>query len=197
MIRALVVALYLAAACGQSHAGGTAAPEELPPTDRDPPPYIPAPTDDARTGGAVGIATSGGFEQARIVALRFIEAVRDADREALEQQLGETIARVRPRLMTPNVPRAQMIELLVSPGRRRVAAPPEVPLDQLVDTSSIVVIPLAQHEDAAELPNGLLPTDLQVTVPMRDQGRPFLGAIWNPEGRLIVRPGPEPRIIGL
>lgn len=178
---------------------GTAARAELPPTDRDPPPYVPGPSEEPRTGETVGIATSGGFEQARSVAVRFVTAVHAGDRQALEDQLAETVGRTRPRLLAPHMPRAQMIEQLVEGPRRRFAPNADTPIEQLIDPNGITVVPLSQSDESAELPDGLLPTDLDVTVPVGEAGRRFLLHIlqWAPNGRLIVRPGARPRILAM
>ena len=192
-----VIALMVAA-CGPAtatHGGAGAA--ELPPTDRDPPPYVPPPVDRAHTGQAVGIATSGGFEQARSLAIRFVEAVRDGDRAALEEQLAETVGRARPRLVTPHMPRAQIVEQLVEGPRRRFAPNADTPIEQLIDANGITVSPLSQSEEAGELPEGLLPTDLDVAIPIGELGRRFLLHMlqWAPNGRLVIRPGVQPRIL--
>jgi hypothetical protein len=70
---------------------------------------VPSPSDEATTGAAVGIATSGGFEQARAMTIRFVEAVRDGDQQTLEEQLSDVVGRTRPRLTSPHVPRAQYV----------------------------------------------------------------------------------------
>ena len=199
--RALTVpglAVALLVACGPSATSqSSTAATELPPTDRDPPPYVPGPTEEPRTGETVGIATSGGFEQARSLAVRFVEAVRDGDRQALEEQLAETVGRTRPRLLTPHMPRAQIVEQLVEGPRRRFAPDADTPIEQLIDANAITVTPLSQSEDAGELPEGLLPTDLDVVIPIGEVGRRFLLHMlqWAPNGRLIVRPGVQPRIL--
>lgn len=174
-------------------------PTALPPTDRDPPPYAPGPTEEARTGPAVGVVTTGGFEQARNLTLRVLEALRDGDRETLEDHLSDPVGRTRPRLIAPRFPRSQMLDQMLSQHRRRYAVRPDTPIEDIVDPNGIAVVPLAQHDEGGELPEGFLATDLLVEVPVREGGRRFLGVTlqWLGEGKLVVRPGPDARVVAL
>lgn len=197
----VALAVSLQPACGGAGSAVEAprAEAELPPTDRDPPPWVPEPSDEPHTGRAVGVVTSGGLEQARAVTLRVVEALRDADRQALEEHLADPIGRIRPRLLSPRIARAQIIAQVTAPRHQQYAVGTDTPLEELIDADQIEVVPLAQHEQAAELPEGFLPTDLLVTVPIREPGRRFLGIVlqWLGEGRLVIRPGADPRVVAL
>ncbi len=194
-----LLATVLGAACAGAPPEAPGEATAAPPTDRDPPPYVPAPEDGARTGHAVGIVTSGGFEQARALTIRIVEAVRDGDRQALEERLADPIGRTRPRLLTPRDPRAQRVTQLLDVRHQRHAIEPGTPIEELIDPDGIEVVPLAQHAQDEDIPEGFLPTDLYVTVPIRDRGRRYFGVAlqWLGEGRLVVRPGPDPLVVAL
>ena len=197
----LVVAASLAsigATCGGSPEP-IAVDTTLPPTDRDPPPYSPRPVSAAHTGGSVGIVTSGGLEQARAVTIRFVTAVRDEDRDVLEQLVADPVGRVRPRLRTPWMPRSQVMEQLMHPARQRFHVGSDTPVERLVDTNAIEVLPLAQNDDEGPIPEGYSGTDLRVKVPVLEAGRQLLGLTlrWTGDGYLVIRPGPEPRVVAL
>lgn len=190
----------MAAACAPGASrwvAGSDTDVTLPPTDRDPPPYAPRPAEEPHTGGAVGVVTTGGFEQARALAIRVLEAFRDGDRRTLEQHLSDPIGRTRPRLIAPRFSRSQLLDQMLAPHRWRHALRPDTPIDDIVDTNGIEVVPLAQRDEAADLPEGFLATDLLVTVPVREEARQFLSLTlqWLGEGRLVVRPGPDARVV--
>lgn len=187
------------ASCGGARGSEGDRAAAPPPTDRDPPPFSPSPVSAARTGEVVGLVTSGGLEQARAVTIRFIAAVRDEDRDTLEQILADPMGRVRPQLRTPWMPRATVMQQLLHPQRRRLSVGSDTPVDRLVDTDGIEVIPLAQRDDEDPVPEGYSGTDLLVKVPVQEGGRQLLGLTlrWTGDGFLVVRPGPEPRVVAL
>jgi hypothetical protein len=169
---------------------------EPPPTDADPPAWVPPPDEAPTTGRAVAIATSGGYDQARAVAIRFVLAVRDGDEAVLSRLLSERVGHVVPRLTSPNRDRGELVRIIVR-NPRRAGLSPDVPLDELVDSARMEVTPLVRNTDT--LPPGLSGSDLLVQFPLRAQGRRFRLIIsnWSAEGRLVVRPGVEPQILCL
>ena len=198
-----LVVIAAALLCLGATCGGSVEPSPvdtaLPPTDQDPPPYAPRPTSAAHTGDSVGIVTSGGLEQARAVTMRFVAAVRDEDREVLEQLVADPVGRVRPQLRTPWMSRSQVMQQLMHPARQRFHVGTDTPVERLVDTDAIEVVPLAQNDDEGPIPEGYSGTDLLVKVPVLEAGRQLLGLTlrWTGDGYLVIRPGPEPRVVAL
>lgn len=194
----------LTLAVGLCACGGAAATDAVresdwaPLTDRDPPPYRPPPADSPATGAPVGVATSGGYDQARSLALHVLEAIRDSDEAGLERMLGDPLGRVFPRLGTPNRPRTDVINQALRNPRR--SAPDEtMPLEQLVDVSSVRVVPLSHRESVETIPPGLSATDLLVTFTLSPRGGMFFRHLlgWPSQGGFVVRPGSEPQIVAL
>jgi hypothetical protein len=200
VIRATLALLATSlAACGGARATEADANEPPPPlTDRDPPAYIPPPAAGGHTGDIASLAAAGGYEQARSIALRLIAAARDGSEEALVSLLDERLGRVLPRLSGPSRERALVIRhVLFSPARGELG--PDVPLESLVEQERVEVAPLSRHLQGQPIPPGLLGTDLLVTVPLTAQGRQQLRVLfnWPLDGAVLVRPGAEPRIVGL
>ncbi|HJK94553.1 MAG TPA: hypothetical protein RMH26_27660, partial [Polyangiaceae bacterium LLY-WYZ-15_(1-7)] len=86
-LRATLTAL-LALGCGGGGAASSSGPAVVdaplaPSTAADPPSYTPPPAATGEPGGPVGLATSGGHEQAEVMAVRFLEALRDGDERGL------------------------------------------------------------------------------------------------------------------
>ncbi len=167
-------------------------------TDADPPAHTPAPTPEARTGDVASLAAAGGYEQARSMALSLVAAARDGDEGALVALLDERLGRVVPHLAGPSRDRALVVRhVLFSPARGELG--PDVPLENLVDEGRVEVAPLSRYLHGQPIPAGLLGTDLLVTLPLTAQGRQQLRVLftWPLDGAVLVRPGPEPRIVGL
>ena len=164
----------------------------------DPLPHTPPPQTSASTGQPVGLAVSGGFHEARGLASRFVEAVLAADADALAQLLDTRVARVQPRLNAATTVREAVLIGLLHPGRRR-QIDPGLTLPDVLEADAIRAGTLASEHEG-QLPQGLEPTDVLVTLPLTDRGKQSLGSLlsgWSTEGRLIVRPGSDPRIVGL
>ncbi|MEM9190068.1 MAG: hypothetical protein AAGF12_12870 [Myxococcota bacterium] len=180
--------------------GGTAANEaqpSAPVTDEDPPAFAPAPSSAPHTGDVVGLATSGGHDQAKGVALRFVLAVRDADEAELDQLLGAQVGRLFPRLSPGSRDRAQLLQQIVQHPRRS-GLTSDMPLTELVNTSEINVQALSAR--TGTIPPGLLESDLVVTFPLGQQGRQYFQILlgWrSSHGGVVVRPGVEPHIVAL
>lgn len=162
-----------------------------PPTEWDPPPWSPPAVDDAHTGDTVGAMATGGIDQPRWVLLRFLQAVRDADEATLQRLLTDPVLsrRLRER------PRGFWIDRLTR-GPRRRGLDAEVPLEALVSVRRVEV--LSAHRWSMR-PRGVLDTDLWVSFPLEPKGRRMLSPLllWRDHGQIIVRPGPDPRIVGL
>ena len=171
---------------------------DVPLTDGDPPTYAPLPDGTAHTGEAVGIATSGGFDQAKSVTVRLIRAVRDADEAELEALLADPLLSVYPQLGRRTRRRSDVIQFALQ-NPRRAGIGPEVALEQLVDLTHIEVMPLARHLGDLPVPSGLQGGDLLVRFPLTPIGQNVLRYLlgWPAQGGLVVRPGVEPQIVGL
>jgi hypothetical protein len=181
----------LPTACASVPPEPSAPPEASPATAGDPPPWSPPVTDRVRTGEASGATATGGIDQPRWVLLRFVRAVRDGDPVALERLLTDPV--LSPRLRER--PREFWIERLTQ-GPRHPSLDQDLPLEALVSVRHVEV--LSVHQWGLR-PAGVVETDLLVTFPLESMGRRLLSPLllWRDHGQLIVRPGPEPRVLGL
>jgi len=176
----------------------------LPPaTDADPLPHTPQPRESVRGGeGPIGLAMSGGFNEARSMALRFLEALLAGERESMERLLGDRVALAQPRLTAPTRQRDDVLVIAMHPGRRRVLDPTTT-LESLIDVEGLEANTLEGEtgdRTGRGLPQGMEGTDVVLTVPLTPVGRrvlPMLLPGWRQEGKLIVRGGADPRIVGI
>lgn len=190
-----LIQLALIVACGCGGAAETASIETLPPsTDRDPPPYTPAPSDAATTGVVVALATSAGTEQGRSVALRFIAAIRDQDRATLERMLAEELYSAQPRLGGAQRPRSSILRVLTMP-RSSGSLGPDVPVEAIVDLTHLQVQLLSDAE--SRIPDGLRPEDIHVSVPLQTAYRTLIGGGSLQRLVLVIRTGGNPRVVAL
>ena len=188
----------LASGCATS---ATPEPELPPPTDADPIPYTPPPTEGAEAGAPpVGLAMSGGFVEAQSVGLRFLEALLAAERATLERLLGDRMALTQPQLTAATRDRDAVLSVALHPARRRVLDP-SMTLDALIEVDGITAAGLDDERDGADrLPQGLEGGDVVITIPLTAIGRrvfPMLLPGWRREGKIIVRGGTDPRIVGI
>ncbi len=171
-------------------------------TALDPPPYTPLPSEEdevSRRDLPIALRTSGSEERARILAIRFVRAIRDSDAAELERSLDARLARVQPRLGRPGRPREAVVEQLLHHPRRRGFGP-SMRLEEIIDVERASIRPLTEAPGADPIPNGLRPSDLLVILPLRPLGRRFLRHLvpgWNQSATLIIRPGSNARIVGL
>jgi hypothetical protein len=183
------------ACCLVACAGPGPAPEAPregpPPTEWDPAPWSPPASDTPRTGDTVGARATGGVDQPRWVLLRFLQAVRDADTVTLERLLTDPVlsSRLRER------PRSFWVERLTH-GRRQAALDSEMPIHQLVSIRRVEVV---SADQLGSRPPGVQDSDLLLSFPLEPAGRRLLGPLllWRDHGQMLVRPGPEPRVLGL
>lgn len=202
-MRLPLLSSVITAACLAVSCGGTVPPtvrSAAPPiTDSDPPPWTPTPENAAWSSGAVGLTVSGGHDQARALARRVLQAMLDGDGAALERDLAPRVARVIP-LGVPQDVAANLVRAVTLP-RRRNNLRLGTPLEQLVHLDRVDVSPLSRHLQNRAAPQGLLPTDLYVLIPLTDQGREIfrrlLGRRWGPHGAMLVRSGTNPQIVGI
>lgn len=190
------LAMGLLCACGAARVPPSA-PAALPPTDRDPLPFTPPPEPAGETDRTVALAASGGEDQARELLPALIRAVRDSDARRLEQILAEELVALQGQGDRPLPrPRAWLVERALALGQRQVI-PPDAEVDDLVELASVQVGRVSQFWPAGSAPSGVRATDLVVEVQLTEQGRGPLRAIfsWHLRGRIVVRPGREPRIV--
>ncbi|HJL06726.1 MAG TPA: hypothetical protein RMH85_33500 [Polyangiaceae bacterium LLY-WYZ-15_(1-7)] len=200
-LRATLTAL-LALGCGGGGAASSSGPAVVdaplaPSTAADPPSYTPPPAATGEPGGPVGLATSGGHEQAEVMAVRFLEALRDGDERGLRRLLDERLARAQPRLSSARQPRDHLIEVMLRHPRRGNLGP-DTPLEELVRLEGVEVTPL--RDVTRRIPDGLEATDLHLTIPLTAAGRRVLRFLlpgWAHQGALVIRTGVAPRIVGL
>ena len=185
----------LALACGSAP---PPASEPAPAPDRDPEPWVASPTDRGVAGASVSLTASGGRDEARQLALRFLTAVRDADEALLTQLLDDPLARAQPRPSTPHLPRAQVLELVLR-SPRRADLGPSVAIEELAELDAIEITPLS--DVISSVPRGLSPNDLFVAIPLTARGRAvlrFLVPGWHLRGALVLRRSPEGwRVVGV
>jgi len=193
---------WLSLACVLACGGGstTSAPAAAPGTERDPLPYAPTPADAPETGGSVGVRTSGGQDQARIVAVRALRAIAEGDERALTRLLAERVARTQPRLSEASRPRSDVVEHAVrNASRARLTA--GITLESMIDLEHLEATPLRETAAGSRpLPRGLEPTDIEIAVPLLPTGRRVLRLLlpgWVHRGVIVVRTGVEPRIVGI
>lgn len=205
MLRALAIGVLSASTamgCGSvppreeppavSSAGG------VPATDRDPLPYTPEPSTDARAGTTVSLAAAGGEDQARRMLPELLIAVRDGDERQLENLFAEEVVMLDDRRRGGPRLRAEQVQRILVYARRSILAADADPED-LVDLSQVAVRRAAEFFDGEEMPERLRPTDLVVEVPVQDEARGALRTVlgWHLRGHLIVRPGRDPRIVAM
>lgn len=171
----------------------------LPRTDRDPLPFSAEPAPRGHTGDTVTLLAAGGEDQARRMLPRLLEALRDGDEAALESLLAPVVFRAaRRRANGAARPRASLVQrMLIYAGRGMLQ--PGTPIAELVELEQVSVQRAAGAYPDGSLPGSVESTDLVVEVPIRDPGRTALRALlgWHQRGRLIVRPGSDPRIVAL
>ena len=192
------------AACGPSPAPETdreadTAGAALPATDRDPLPYTPPATTRGRTGETVALTASGGEDQARRMLPSLLEALRDADENRLESLFADEIfAAETQRRAGRGRPRAAVVQRILIYARRAVI-PANTTVDELVELEAVEVTRAAHAFGDRDMPDQVRPTDLVVEVPIREPGRAPLRTMlgWHLRGRMVVRPGADPRIVAL
>lgn len=191
-----VVALVVLAACGAS-------PAPPPPVAvsswRDPPPRPPAADPRPRSGAEpTGALALGGADAARALVVDLLAAIRDGDAAAAEATLAERVESAAP--PHADAPRAGVDRVALVRHwltlARSARLSPETPLGELVVAESIRVEPAMHHYEADALPRALERADLVVSFSTTASGtRAFAGLAPGGEGLLVVRPGPEPRIV--
>jgi hypothetical protein len=197
-----VFALALAA-CG----GGArpAVREPLPSTHRDPPSHVPrpvaspaaSPTVEA-SGAIVGIAASGGEDQARELLVALVTAIREGDAPAIVQISAPTLARAAIPQARPIGAPALAQQLVVQARLHQLR--PDARFEDLVEPSSV------RTEDVrAAFPGGVPPHlgagDVIVRFALTPLGRRAMGTFatttstGEARGAIVVRPGEDPRIV--
>jgi len=200
---ALALVAAFAAGCGGSDPSTEPARptrSSLPATDRDPLPYTPPPTEDARAGDTVALAAAGGEDQARRMLPALVRALRDPDDSgdrALAELFADRVGRVNERhARRPGVPRGLLVPRLRLHSRRSILAP-DAEVDDLFDVRSIEVVRASRYFRRAPMPSTARVTDLVVVAPLLPAAagplRTLLG--WRERGTLVIRPGREPRIV--
>lgn len=171
--------------------------EPVPVTDGDPPPYVPPAGEVAFTGVPVGLRSTGGNEQARVLALRMLEALLRGDQAAMTGLLAEQVVVTRPGRGRTVATRSDVVaRMLHGPRRRNLGT--DMPLEAIVDLSSVRIEPL--RDRPALRAEGLRPEDWAVTFTFTPRGRRALFLLvegWRHRGVVIVRTGDAPYVVGL
>jgi hypothetical protein len=197
-LQAVIALALLSPACARP--ASPAATPRPPSTAIDPPVYTPPAQANGAPGAPVGLTVASGFGEARRAGLELLGAVVRGDAGAMSRLLAGEVARVLPRIGPVDRDREHVIAYaLVEARRRELDAIASV--DDLIGAAPIEVTPLSAFLGAREaLPEGLRASDLVVSVPLSELGGRALRRVlpgWMQRGRLIVRLGPEPRIVGL
>lgn len=179
--------------------GGAVEPSNrprIPPSDRDPLHFSPAPTTEGHTGEPVALAAAGGEDQARRLLPALLLAVRDADERRLEQLLAPRVIRLLQHRSAAVRPREMVVQRLLLYARRSVIQP-DVRVEELVEIGRVQASRAAQFFEGREMPEGIRATDVVLEVPVLATGRGALGAMlrWHARGAMVVRPGRDPRIV--
>ena len=175
------------AAAGSSGAGGAGA--ETPATDRDPPPWVPPPSESGQTGAATGIVVSSADEQSRVVALRVVRAIHDLDSATLTLLVDDPVVSLGGGAVPREAAIRAWLELIQQSNVEGLA------LEELFELHRITVSPLSERYRGGVVPAGFRATDVIVSIPLSVTGRQRvrLGGF---QMQLVVRPGAEPRVIG-
>lgn len=190
---ACLAALVLAGCGGAVRA---VAEPAAPPTHRDPPAYVPPPDATPSTGGLVGIAASGGEEQARELLVRVVLAIRDQDLDTLEVLLapevfhGGSLLAGRSR---SGIAGSRFAQQLVAHARvTHLRA--DARFEDLVEVESIRVEPVAVVLGERAAPP-LAPGDLVVRFSVTTAGRAIAALAPDGRGTIVVRRGEEPQLL--
>lgn len=187
----LASTMALTLACG----GTTEVEPTLPDTAADPLPYTPTPSGTAMAEGAVGVSISGGRDIGRAIAIQFITAVRDGDVPGLMEMLAEQLSRVVPRPTQRAIDRQRVLGILI--GNRARLTLSDLPVELIVDVDAITTMPLSEAMGHLPIPDGLLPTDVLIRVPLTARGAGArLAQGWGSEGAILVRGSGPGAIIG-
>lgn len=194
---AILFAALACASCGAAPQEHTAEPRQIPPSDRDPLPFTPAPEGVGETDRTVALSATGGEDQARQMLLALVRAVRDADERRLEELFADELVITQGHARPERRARSTAVQRILVNARRGLIQP-DVEVEELIDLSSVEVSRAAQHWQGREPPDGIRPTDVVVEVTLLPEGRalrPLLG--WVLRGLVVVRPGRDARIVAL
>ncbi len=185
----------IVAACGAAASAPTSAGPAAITTDADPPTFVPPPIERARTGPPTGAPIRGRDDEARRLVLRFLEALRDRNAVTLEAVLAEPVSR-----SGGVIARASLIAGLQRAAEANgLARAPD--LGAIFDLPGTTVAPLSAARDLRRAPPRYRPDDLLVRIPVRGGigSRRLNDLVFVRLGtaELVVRLGPEPRIVGL
>lgn len=187
----LTAGVLLIVSCG----GSPQLEPSLPDTAADPLPYTPAPTGSAVADGAVGVSIAGGRDAGRAMAIQFITAVRDGDIPGLSELLAERLSRVVPRPTQRAIDRQRALGILIANSARLSIS--DLPVELIVDMDQIATMPLSEAMGQLPIPDGLLPTDIVVRLPLTPRGAGArLAQGWGSEGAILVRGSGPGAIIG-
>lgn len=197
----LVLALLCSIALLGCGAGGAhpARASAVPATDGDPLPFTPPPEPEGHTDRTVALAASGGEDQARQMLPVLLRAARDGDQHQLEQILLEEVVMLQGRGDRPLArPRSSFVEHLMHAARRSVIQT-DVEVEEMVDLTTVRVSRAAEHYQGRSLPTNVRATDVVLDVNLLEAGRAPLRMLflWQMRGRIIVRPGRDPRVVAL
>jgi len=164
-------------------------------TEADPPTFVPPLSARAHTGPPTGAALRGRDDEARRLVLRFLEALRDRNTATLEVVLAEPVSRAG-----GVIARAALIAGLQRAAESNgLARAPE--LGALFDLPAMTATPLSAVRDPRRAPPRYRPDDLLVRIPVQGGvgNRRLNDLVFVRLGtaELVVRLGPEPRIVGL
>jgi hypothetical protein len=184
------------AGCGAS-SRSVQSPLTEPPitTEADPPTFVPPLSARTHTGPPTGAVLRGRDDEARRLVLRFLEALRDRHTATLEAVLAEPVSRAG-----GVIARAALIAGLQRAAESNgLARAPE--LGALFDLPAMTAAPLSAARDPRRAPPRYRPDDLLVRIPVQGGvgNRRLNDLVFVRLGtaELVVRLGPEPRIVGL
>lgn len=193
----LIVLVLAACTPGQTAAGSTATLP--PPTEQDPPPYAPPPSSSVgRTGDTTSLTADAGYEPARAVAVSFLRALFEADRGEISSLLVDSVVVGRQGRQT--MTRATFVQEALR-HREQQPVPQLVTFDQVVEPQRVGIRAMSAY--AVEYPwvaniGAFSDGDVVVVVPLRVMGRRLFHP-WNGRSaaEIVIRPGLEPRIVGV
>ncbi len=112
---------------------------ELPPTEADPITYRPTPGESRPASSTVALVLEDRYSLEKKELLQFLLAVRQGDGYLLSRILSDPIRRISGENVGETIRRDELVDQVLR-NPYRASLPPQVDLDQLIDSSQIEII---------------------------------------------------------
>jgi hypothetical protein len=152
---------------------------------------VPPAAEVGHTGAPVALVLRGGDEQARDVVVALVLAIAAGDEAEVARWLAERVSHAQGGALHTSWTRAVLARQLVQ-GAASSALDPDATFESLVLPETMRVIDAGTHFTAGR-PDGIDATDEVVLFTPTAIGRRVLAGLG---GIVVVRPGPEPLVVG-